>query len=191
MKSFDIRYIAFVGVALFAASCFLNITLSYDVSGDQFLVPNIVRAVGQALIITPLTAITLAEIAPKDAGNASGLSNMLRNLGGAVGTASLQTIITKREQFHSNIIGQSVTPFSEAVRQRLAETSQYFLNHGADPAFAQHQSLVQLGQAIRRQALVMGFSDTFAVIGVILAVAAVALLFARKGQAGASASGAH
>jgi MFS transporter, DHA2 family, multidrug resistance protein len=189
MKSVDIRYIAFVGIALFAASCFLDITLSYDVAGDQFLVPNIVRAAGQALIITPLTAITLAEIAPKDAGNASGLSNMLRNLGGAVGTASLQTIITKREQFHSNIIGQSVTPFSEAVRQRLSQTSQYFLSHGADPASAQHQSLVQLGQAIRRQALVMGFSDTFAVIGVMLAMAAVALLLARKPQT--AGAGAH
>ncbi|MEI9987380.1 MAG: hypothetical protein WDN69_32105 [Aliidongia sp.] len=71
MKSLDVRYIAFVGIALFAASCFLDIELSYDVSGDQFLTPNIVRAIGQALIITPLTAITLAEIAPKDAGNAS------------------------------------------------------------------------------------------------------------------------
>jgi DHA2 family multidrug resistance protein len=189
MKKLDVRHIGFVGIALFAASCFLNVALSYEVSGDQFLVPNIVRAIGQALIITPLTAITLAEIAPKDAGNASGLSNMLRNLGGAVGTATLQTIITKREQFHSNIIGQSVTPFSEAVRQRLAETSQYFLAHGADPAFAQHQSLVQLGQAIRRQALVMGFGDTFAVIGVMLAIAAAALLFARKPQA--AAAGAH
>jgi DHA2 family multidrug resistance protein len=189
MKKLDARYIAFVGVALFAASCFLNVTLSYDDAGDQFLVPNIVRAIGQALVITPLTAITLAEIAPKDAGNASGLSNMLRNLGGAVGTATLQTIITKREQFHSNIIGQSVTPFSEAVRERLAAMTQYFLHQGADPAFAQHQSLVQLGQAIRRQALVMGFSDTFAVIGVMLAIAAVALLLARKPQA--AGGGAH
>jgi DHA2 family multidrug resistance protein len=191
MKTFDIRYIGFFGIALFAASCFMNVQLSYDVSGDQFLLPNIVRAVGQAFVITPLTAIALSGIAPKDAGNASGLFNMLRNLGGAIGTASLQTIITKREQFHSNIIGQSVTIYREEVRQRLAQATNYFLSHGADPAVAQHEAVVQIGQIVRRQALVMGFADTFAVVGVMLAIAAVALLFARKIRPGAAPAGGH
>ena len=81
--------------------------------------PNIVRAIGQALVLTPISAITTGGIAPSEAGAASGLSNMLRNLGGAVGTATLGTILTKREQFHSNIIGQSVTLYREEVRQRI------------------------------------------------------------------------
>ena len=55
---------------------------------------------------------------------------MLRNLGGAVGTATLETIITKREQFHSNIIGQSVTLYRDEVRQRIDEMTNYFLSHG-------------------------------------------------------------
>jgi DHA2 family multidrug resistance protein len=53
------------------------------------------------MVSTPLTVIATLDIAPKDAANASDLFNMLRNLGGAIGTASLETIITKREQFHS------------------------------------------------------------------------------------------
>jgi DHA2 family multidrug resistance protein len=192
MKTFDIRYIGFLGIALFAASCFMNVQLSYDDSGDQFLLPNIVRAIGQALVITPLTAIALAEIAPKDAGNASGLFNMLRNLGGAIGTASLQTIITKREQYHSNIIGQSVTVYRAEVRDRIAQMTQYFLGHGvADAAAAQHQAIIAIGQIVRRQALVMGFADTFAVIGVMLAIAAFCLLLARKAKPGAAAANAH
>jgi MFS transporter, DHA2 family, multidrug resistance protein len=97
----------------------MNITLSPDVAGDQLLIPNIVRAAGQALMLTPIGAITTAGISPSDAGTASGLSNMLRNLGGAVGTATLATVLTKREQFHSNIIGQSVTLYREEVRQRI------------------------------------------------------------------------
>jgi DHA2 family multidrug resistance protein len=192
MKSVDIRYVAFFGITLFAASCFMDIQLSYDDAGDQFLIPNIVRAVGQAFIITPQTAITLAEIAPKDAGNASGISNMLRNLGGAIGTATLQTIITKREQYHSNIIGQSVTIYREEVRERISQLTGYFLSHGvADPAAAQHQAIVAIGQIVRRQALVMGFADTFAVVGVMLAIAAVCVLLARKAKPGAAAANAH
>ncbi|CAA2137043.1 DHA2 family efflux MFS transporter permease subunit [Hyphomicrobium sp. ghe19] len=192
MKIFDIRYIGVAGIALFALSCFMNVNMSLDYSGDQFFVPNIVRAVGQALILTPLTAIATSGIAPKDAANASGLFNMLRNLAGAVGTAALETIITKREQFHSNIIGQSVNVYRDEVRQRIEEMTNYFMAHGvSDAAAARHQAIVALGKTVKRQALVMGFSDTFAVIAIMLAVAAVALLFARKATPSGGASAAH
>jgi DHA2 family multidrug resistance protein len=191
MKRFDARYIGAFGIALFAGSSFMNLTLSPDTAGDQLLIPNVVRAVGQALILTPLSSITTAGTAPAEAGAASGLSNMLRNLGGAVGTATLATMLTKREQFHSNIIGQSVTLYRDEVRQRIDGLTNYFLAHGiSDPATANHQAIVAIGNAVKRQALIIGFSDTFAIIGVVLAVAAVALLFARKVKPGAGA-GAH
>ncbi|WP_158818185.1 DHA2 family efflux MFS transporter permease subunit [Methylocapsa sp. S129] len=190
MKRFDARYVAFVGIALFAASCFMNTTLSLDTSGDQFFIPNIVRAIGQALIITPVSAITTAGIAPSEAGAASGLSNMLRNLGGAVGTATLATVLVKREQFHSNIIGQSVTSARNEVGQRLDQMTAYFMSHAVtDRVAAMHEAVVYLGNVVKRQALIMGFSDTFAVIGVLLVAAAISLLFARKAQG--SAAGAH
>lgn len=191
MKRFDARYIGFIGISIFAASCFMNTTLSLDSAGDQFFVPNIVRAIGQALVLTPITAITTAGILPGDAGAASGLSNMLRNLGGAVGTAMLGTILTKREQFHSNIIGQSVTIYRDEVRDRIDQFTQYFMAHGVtDAALAQHKAIAAIGATVRRQALILGFSDTFAVIGTVLALAAIALLFTRKTQAGGG-GGAH
>lgn len=181
IKRFDVRYIGCLGIGIFAASCFMNTTLSPDTAGDQFWIPNIVRAIGQALVLTPISAITTAGIAAGEAAAASGLSNMLRNLGGAVGTATLATILTKREQFHSNIIGQSVTLSRDEVRQRLANMTHYFTSHGVtDPAAAAHKAIVALGNSVRHEALIMGFSDTFAVIGVLLSVAAAALLVARK-----------
>jgi MFS transporter, DHA2 family, multidrug resistance protein len=190
MKRFDARHLGFVGISIFAVSCFMNTTLSLNSAGDQFLLPNIVRAIGQALVLTPVTAITTAGIAPAEAAAASGLSNMLRNLGGAVGTAVLATVLTKREQFHSNIIGQSVTLYREQTRERIGGLTQYFLAHGvADPATAQHKAIVAIGGTVRRQALILGFSDTFMVIGTVLAVAAVLLLLARK--ANATGGGAH
>src|SRR6201987_6548683 len=187
MQRFDIRLIAFVGTAFFAASSFMNIMMSVDYSGDQLFVPNVVRAVGQALLLTPLSAISLGSVAPQGAAGASGISNMRRNLGGAIGTAVLSTIVTKREQFHSNIIGQAVDLGREEVRSRIAQMTEYFLAHGAhDPTGARQQAIIALGNAVKRQALVMGFSDTFAVISLVLILAAIAILLTRKpaGSAG-------
>src|SRR5258705_1285389 len=190
MQRFDTRYIAFTGLMIFAYSCFMNTTMSPDYAGDQLWIPNIVGAIGQAMLLTPLTSVMTGGIAPQDAEPASGISNMFRNLGGAIGTAVLATIITKREQFHSNIIGQSVTLGREEVRSRISQMTDFFLAHGVpDPAAARHQAIVALGNAVKRQALVMGFSDTFAVIGVVLVLAAVAVAFTRKVKA--SGAGAH
>jgi DHA2 family multidrug resistance protein len=92
---------------------------------------------------------------------------MIRNLGGAIGTAVLATIVTKREQFHSNIIGQAVDLGREEVRNRIAAMTDYFMAHGVtDPTGARQQAIIALGNAVKRQALVVGFSGTFAVIGI-------------------------
>jgi DHA2 family multidrug resistance protein len=189
MQRFDTRYIAFTGLMIFAYSCFMNTSMSPDYAGDQLWIPNIVRAIGQAMVLTPLTSVTTSEIAPQDAAAASGISNMLRNLGGAIGTAVLATFITKREQFHSNIIGQSVTAGREEVRDRIAQSTDYFLAHGvSDPAAAHQQAVIAIGKAVKHQALVMGFSDTFAVIGVVLVIAALAVMFTRKAKASGGAA---
>jgi DHA2 family multidrug resistance protein len=192
MQRFDIRYIAFAGLALFALSAFMNITMSLDYSGDQLFVPNIIRAIGQALTLAPLSAISLGSVAPQDAAAASGISNMMRNLGGAIGTALLATIVTKREQFHSNIIGQSVHLGREEVRARIDQMTNFFLAHGvSDPATAHQQAIISLGNIVKRQALVMGFSDAFAVVGVVLVLSGIAILLTGKPKGGAAAGGGH
>lgn len=192
MQRLDPRYIAAIGMLLFAYSSFMNTTMSLDYSGDQLWIPNIVRAIGQALMLAPLSAVSLGSVAAQDAAAASGISNMMRNLGGAVGTAVLATIVTKREQFHSNIIGQSVNLGREEVRTRIAELTNYFLSHGVtDPTSAHQQAIIALGNTVKRQALVMGFSDTFAILGIVLILAAVAILLTRKAKVAAAAAGAH
>ncbi len=192
MQRFDARYIAFVGMMLFAVSSFMNMAMSLDYAGDQLFIPNIVRAVGQALMLAPLSAVSLGSVAPQDAAAASGISNMMRNLGGAVGTALLATIVTKREQFHSNIIGLSVDLGRDEVRQRISEMTNYFMAHGTvDPATAHQQAIVALGHVVKQQALVMGFSDTFAVLGGVLVLAGIAILLTGKPKGTPAAGGGH
>lgn len=191
MKRFDVRLLIIIGFALFAASNFMNVHMTGDYASDQLFWPNIVRAIGQALVFTPLSAIATAGIEQENAGSASALFNMMRNLGGAVGIASLQTFLSKREQFHSNILTNSVSVFEEATRDRIARLTGYFMSHGvSDQALASHKAVVAMALKIRKQANIMAFSDTFFLLGVALVVALLASLLLRKpGQL--SGGGAH
>ena len=190
MGRFDVRYIVVLGLSVFGGSFLLNMHMSADYSGAQFLTPNLIRAAGQALVLAPMSSIAMLGIAQSEAAGASGIFNMLRNLGGAFGTAALATFVTKREQFHSNIIGMPVNLYSETVRDRLDVMTKYFMSRGiSDPVAAHGQAVVALGQAIRRQALIMGYSDAFALLGAMLILAACCILFTRRGQV--SAAGAH
>ncbi|MBB2791671.1 UNVERIFIED_ORG: DHA2 family multidrug resistance protein [Rhizobium pisi] len=191
MKRFDVRLLIIIGFALFAASNFMNVHMTGDYASDQLFWPNIVRAIGQALVFTPLSAIATAGIEPENAGSASALFNMMRNLGGAVGIALLQTFLSKREQYHSNVLTHSVSVFEEATRDRIARLTAYFMSHGvSDQALASHKAVVAIALKIRKQANIMAFSDAFFLLGVALVIALLAILLLKKpGQL--SGGGAH
>jgi MFS transporter, DHA2 family, multidrug resistance protein len=181
MKRFDPRLIIGIGFALFAASNFMNIYMTNDYATDQLFWPNIVRALGQALVMAPLSAVATAGIEAENAGSASGLFNMMRNLGGAVGIALLQTLLTKREQYHSNVLMQSVSMLEQATRTRIDQLTQNFIHHGVvDHAEATHRAVIAIGHIVQKQAFILAFSDTFYLLGAALIVALLAALMLRK-----------
>jgi MFS transporter, DHA2 family, multidrug resistance protein len=191
MKRFDPQLVIGVGFALFAASNFMNIHLTPDYADDQLFWPNVVRAIGQALILTPLSAVATAGIEAENAGSASGLFNMMRNLGGAVGIAMLQTFLTKREQYHSNVLMQSVSLLEQATRSRIEALTQYFVSHGViDRTEASQRALVAIGHIVQKQAFILAFSDTFYLLGAALIVALMAALLLKRPDR-LDAGGAH
>jgi DHA2 family multidrug resistance protein len=181
MKRIDPRIVIGVGFVLFAGSNFMNIYMTNDYATDQLFWPNVVRAIGQALVLTPLSAVATAGIEAENAGSASGLFNMMRNLGGAIGIAVLQTLLTKREQYHSNVLSQSVSIFEQATRTRIEQLTQYFMNHGViDRVDAMHRAYVAIGHIVQKQAFILAFSDTFYLLGASLIVALMAALLLKK-----------
>src|SRR5260370_18420172 len=165
--------------------------MTRDYGSDQLFWPNVVRAAGQALVFAPLSAVATSGIEPENAGSASGLFNMMRNLGGAVGIAMLQTFLTKREQYHSNVLIQSVTLFEQVTRTRIEQLTQYFLSHAVvDHADASHRAALAIGRVVHKQAFIMAFSDTFYLLGAALIVALVAALMLKR-PAHPEVGGAH
>ena len=189
MGKFDNRILVGTGLGVFALSCFMNLWLSRDYGADQLLIPNITRAIGMSLVLAPLSALAMAGMERENAGAASGLFNMMRNLGGAFGTAVLVTFFSKREQFHSAMINSNVSLMDPATQQRLAGLKQMFITQGADPVTAGEKVIATIGKVIRAKADLMGFADTFALLGVMLATGAISVAFLKR--AAGSCAGAN
>ncbi len=185
MQRVDIRLIIAVGISLFSISCFMNSSLTHLTGYDQLRWSQIVRAMGQPLIMVPLSSIATAGIPPALAGSASGLFNMMRNLGGSFGIAILATLLKTREQFHSNRIGEHISLYSSDTQQRIDQLMQLFASRGADWVTAKQQAIATLDSIVRREAYVMAFNDCFHFIAIALLVSGIAVLFFQKPKAAA------
>ena len=187
MKRVDPRWLVGIGFVLFIAGSLLATGFSTDFSGPQFLSSSLVRAVAQSMVMMPMSAIVVAGIQREHAGSASALFNMTRNLGGAIGIALLQTFLTKREQFHSNVLSAQVSLLGDATRARLDQLTSRFMAHGvSDAAFARHEAIVAVGRVIRQQAFMLAYGDTIILQSSLLGLALVAVLLLKKATVGTS-----
>ncbi len=191
MRRIDVRLLLFVAFACFAISTFMNMNLGPDDSGPQLLIPDLIRALGQAVVFPAISMVATAGIPLKDVGSASSLFNMLRNLGGAIGIALVQTFVTNREKFHSAIITPSVSLLAPATRSRIALLQHYFQAHGLGGAdAARHQAILAIGRTVATQASYFAYGDAFAMLGVCMTVASIVTLFLKKPK-GSASPGAH
>ncbi len=187
MKRVDPRWLVGAGFISFIAGSLLATNLSGDFSGPQFLSSSVVRAVACSMVITSLSAIAVSGIEREHSRSAAAMFNMIRNLGGAIGIALLQTVLTKREQFHSNVLTTQVSLLGGTTRTRLDQLARTFMSRGvSDSAFAHHEALVAVGRVIRRQAFMLAFSDTIIFQSVLLGLALLAVLLLKKAKAGAA-----
>jgi DHA2 family multidrug resistance protein len=186
----DTRLLAAVGCLLFAASCFMNVHMTADSAYEQMRWSNVVRALGLPFIMQPASGIAMAGIGAAQAGSTSGLFNVMRNLGGAVGIALVGTVLTWRQHFHSNIVTEHVSLYDVATQTRIAEAAQYFASLGAGPELAEMRAVAAI--AARRESFVMAFSDCFYLVGVAFLVAfALVFLLRRAGSSAGGPGGAH
>src|ERR1019366_9358566 len=107
--------------------------LNLDAGYWQIFWPQIIQGMALAFLFVPLTTATMAPIAQERMGNATSIFNLMRNIGGSVGIASVTTMIARREQVHTNLLGLHVNPYDPAAKIRMAGLHAYFTSRGADP----------------------------------------------------------
>ncbi|GAB3627356.1 EmrB/QacA subfamily drug resistance transporter [Pandoraea terrae] len=184
----DIRLLVIAGLLAFLGSCMLDLGLTTQSAGHDFTMSQLLRGVGQMLAMMPLNQAAMAAVGAHEAGDAAGLYNMARNLGGSVGLALLGIFIDRRVDYHDAVLREGISANSAIGQEHLsANAAGFFAQHG-DMAHAKLQAMAQLAGEISRQAMVITYSETFYVLGVALLLC-VPLALLLKQPAGFTSGG--
>jgi DHA2 family multidrug resistance protein len=188
MTRVDPRYMLVAGFLFFAAGTYWMTYLTKDWDFWELFWPQVFRGVGLMISMIPVNNIALGTLPPERVKNASGLYNLTRNLGGAVGLAALTTILNDRTDLHLARLHESITWSRQPAMEMLNNMTQRFSSYGSD---AQQMALKQLNSIVHRQGVVMAFGDVFLVLTLLFVALAVLALLVKRPAAAASAGGGH
>jgi DHA2 family multidrug resistance protein len=187
MTRVDPRYMLMAGFLSFAAGTYWMTYLTRDWDFWELFWPQVFRGVGLMISMIPINNIALGTLPPERVKNASGLFNLTRNLGGAVGLAALTTILNDRTDLHLARLHESITWSRGPALEMLNTLTARFSSYGSD---AQQMALKQLNSIVHRQGVVMAFADVFLVLTVLF-VGLAALAVVMKRPPAAASSGGH
>ncbi len=149
----DIRIAVGTGLALMAASCFVNTSLTAESAGAAFTAGQLLRGVGMILSMLFLNQATIASVSKEDAGDASGIFNAARNLGGSFALAALASFQDQRMSLHSRRMEETLWANNPRLQDYLA---------GMAKTFGQMDAALQsLAGTIQQQAFIMTYNDVF------------------------------
>jgi DHA2 family multidrug resistance protein len=186
-RQVDLRLMMAGGFLLMAISVFLTARLTAQSSFAELALPLSLRGAGTMMAMIPVNQVALGTLAPAMLKNASGLYNLMRNLGGAVGLAAINTLVQDRGALRRTQLGESVT-WARAGATRFIEGMTGALSSRLDGA-ADLAALRQVYGIVQREALVMAYSDTLVLMAVLFVIVApLGFLVARPRVSGGGAA---
>lgn len=185
---FDLRYMLLVGFLIFAGGTFMSSQITADWSFDELLWPQIFRGVGMMLCMVSINNLALGTLPPQKMKGASGLFNLTRNLGGAVGLALINTVLTNRTALHTERLSEHVNWNNPAAVDQMNAMTQNFNASGLDGATA---AIKNLARMVQQQANVLSFIDVFLLLTALFGVLAFGTLLMQKPKAAMGGGGGH
>jgi DHA2 family multidrug resistance protein len=188
-RKVDPRMLIGFGFALFAISTFDLTRLTGDWAFGELFLPQALRGVALMACMIPINVISLGTLPPSRIKNASGLFNLTRNLGGAVGLAVINTLLQSRATLHGERLAEHVAWGNPIAEDRLADmTAALTPTLGSDAGAG---ALARLSGLVQTQSMVMTFADVFFLIAVLFAAMLLLVPLVAKPTGPAGAAGGH
>jgi MFS transporter, DHA2 family, multidrug resistance protein len=134
--------------------------VNLDISPTTLLVPIVVTGFALSFVFVPISSMATSTLTNQQMGNATGIFNLLRNIGGSIGISMAQTVLTRRTAFHQTRIAASVPMSGIWFQQRVNQISAYLAQH-TGRAGARSAAIGYLYGQLERQALLWSFVDVF------------------------------
>ncbi len=186
----DPRYLLTFGFLVFGLTTLYFGSITLQVSPTTLFLPILITGFGLSFVFVPINTAAYGTLRNDQIGNASGLFNLMRNVGGSIGISIATTLLTRRSDAHQNDLTNYMPQSGAAYQNSLRSTQQaltgYFGKANALPA-----ARLDLYQQLTRQALNWAFVDVFRWLSLLCLAAVVVVWFFKKVKAGKGPAGAH
>jgi MFS transporter, DHA2 family, multidrug resistance protein len=184
------RLLMVTGFIFLTIASFLLARLNVQMRPGDIIWPSVVNGLAVSLIFVPLTTTTMGQLQQAQMGNASGIYNLMRNLGGSIGIAAVTTIIDRASQAHQAVMVMHLTPFDPVYQERLAAITGA-LSADSGSWFAQTQAPAVIYGIVQQQSQLAAFVDNFQLFGIICLVCVPLVFLFKKVQTGRAKVDAH
>ncbi|URD35896.1 DHA2 family efflux MFS transporter permease subunit [Methylobacterium tardum] len=180
-RRIDLRWLMMFGLGLFGLSMWSFTPITHEWGWRELLWPQAMRGFAQQFAVAPTVTLTLGGLAPAKLKLASGLFNLMRNLGGAIGIAACATILNDRTNLHFLRLAEHLNPTNPAMLGLLRGMEVRMAGSFAgDPAHGHVAALRQLRSLTLREAQTMTYADAFTAIALCFALATALVPLMRK-----------
>jgi DHA2 family multidrug resistance protein len=187
----DNRKLLCAGFLGFAVCSFIFGTVNLGIGPYTLLIPILVTGFALSFVFVPLATMTTATIPRNEMGNATGLFNMLRNIGGSIGIAMATTALIRRSAQHQSDLSAGLSPSAMVLQQKSSMIAAY-LAHRIGPTGARPGSFGLIYGLMQQQAALLAYVDVFRWTAVLAIICAIATwLFRKPPKNAAPPPGAH
>ena len=153
--------------------------------------PQLIQGSAMALLFVPLTTVTMDSIRPERMGNATSLFNLMRNLGGSIGIAATGTMLARRSQANTAILGSHVSSYDAVARGMFERMQAAFMAAGADAVTAMQRAEAAMFGMVQRQATMVAFVSIFQLLAVVFVAMVPLVLLMKRPRSRARVEAAH
>ena len=175
----DNRVLLAIGFIILAISSAMLGQINLEIAMSSVAWPNVLNGFAGGLIFVPLTTLAMGTLRKREMGNATGVYNLMRNIGGSVGIAAVSTMLARGAQIHQSILGSHLSAENPIFQQRL-QALQEGVTSGAGPVTSTQQAYGLIYAGLIRQSTLLAYIDNFRLLaGLALATIPLILIFQR------------
>jgi DHA2 family multidrug resistance protein len=178
----DNRWLIVTGFVVFGLTSIWMARLTLDISPTSLLWPIVISGAGTGMVFVPLATLSMGTLKNEQIGNASGLFNLMRNVGGGIGISMVNTLVARHQQIHRALLVQNLTPGNPAFQQAFDSTRRVMSQY-AGPVVADQRAYGLIQGTLEQQSAAYSYVDVFRYLALACFICGFIVIFMKRVKA--------